>query len=72
MSTVEQKNISQPQPSQSVEQKSLLEQQLAELVRVGVGGKFKNNNTEDYTKKITEELEHEEAMIRGGIISKNI
>ena len=67
MSTVEQKNISQPQPSQSVEQKSLLEQQLAELVRVGVGGKFKNNNTEDYTKKITEELEHEEAMIRGGI-----
>ena len=67
MSTVEEKNIAQPQPSQSVEQKTLLEQQLAELVRVGVGGKFKNNNTEDYTKKIQEELIHEEAMIRGGI-----
>ena len=51
------KNIAQPQPSQSVEQKTLLEQQLAELMRVGVGGKFKQNNTEDYTKKITEELE---------------
>ena len=49
------------------EQKTLLEQQLAELMRVGVGGKFKSNNTEDYTNKITAELEHEEAMIRGGI-----
>ena len=67
MSTLKEKNIAQPQPSQSVEQKTLLEQQLEELMRVGVGGKFKNNNTEDYTKKITAELEHEEAMIRGGI-----
>ena len=67
MSTLKEKNIAQPQPSQSVEQKTLLEQQLEELMRVGVGGKFKQNNTEDYTKKITEELEHEEAMIRGGI-----
>ena len=49
------------------DQKTLLEQQLAELMRVGVGGKFKSNNTEDYTNKITAELEHEEAMIRGGI-----
>ena len=51
----------------NTEQKTLLQQQLEELVRVGVGGKFKNNNTEDYTKKIQEELAHEEAMIRGGI-----
>ncbi len=49
------------------EQKTLLQQQLEELVKVGVGGKFKNNNTEDYTKRIEEELEFEEAMIRGGI-----
>ena len=49
------------------DQKTLLQQQLAELMRVGVGGKFKSNNTEDYTNKITAELEHEEAMIRGGI-----
>ena len=48
------------------EQKSLLQQQLEELVKVGVGGKFKSNN-EDYTKKIEEELQFEEAMIRGGI-----
>ena len=49
------------------EQKTLLQQQLQELVKVGVGGKFKNNNTEDYTKRIQDELEFEEAMIRGGI-----
>ena len=47
------------------EQKTLLQQQLAELIKVGVGGKFQNN--EDYTKKITDELNFEEAMIRGGI-----
>ena len=51
----------------SVEQKSLLQQQLEELVKVGVGGKFKNQNTEDYVKKIEEEIAFEEAMIRGGI-----
>ena len=51
----------------SVEEKSLLQQQLEELVKVGVGGKFKNQNTEDYVKKIEEEIAFEEAMIRGGI-----
>jgi len=49
----------------NAEQKTLLQQQLEELVKVGVGGKFQKND--DYTKKITEELEFEEAMIRGGI-----
>ena len=49
------------------EQKTLLQQQLDELIKVGVGGKFKNNDTEDYTKRIQDELEFEEAMIRGGI-----
>ena len=38
------------------DQKTLLQQQLAELMRVGVGGKFKSNNTDDYTNKITAEL----------------
>ena len=47
------------------DQKTLMQQQLEELVRVGVGGKFQKN--EDYTKKIEEELNFEEAMIRGGI-----
>ena len=51
----------------SVEEKSLLQQQLEELVKVGVGGKFRNQNTEDYVKKIEEEIAFEEAMIRGGI-----
>ena len=46
-------------------QDNLLQQQLAELVKVGVGGKFKD--TKDYTKKIQEEIEFEEKMIRGGI-----
>ena len=51
----------------TLEQKSLLQQQLEELVKVGVGGKFKNQNTEDYTKQIENELAFEEAMIRGGV-----
>lgn len=38
---------------------------LENLVKVGVGGKFKNR--EDYVKLITQELEFEEMMIRGGI-----
>ena len=65
MSTLKEKNNFTPQPSQSVEQKTLLEQQLEELIKVGVGGKFKSN--EDYTKRIQEELAFEEGMIRGGI-----
>ena len=43
----------------TIEQKTLLQQQLEELVRVGVGGKFKSNSG-DYTKKIEEELQFEE------------
>ena len=42
-----------------------LAEQLKELVKVGVGGKFKD--TTDYTAKIQEELEFEEAMLQGGI-----
>lgn len=38
---------------------------LENLVKVGVGGKYKNR--EDYVKLITQELEFEEQMIRGGI-----
>ena len=49
------------------EQKTLLQQQLEELVKVGVGGKFKNENAEDYMAKIEEEIAFEEAMIRGGV-----
>jgi DNA-directed RNA polymerase, mitochondrial len=47
------------------QEKSLLQLQLEELVKVGVGGKFKNQS--DYLEKIKEELEFEEAMLRGGI-----
>ena len=47
------------------QEKSLLQLQLEELVKVGVGGKFKNQS--DYLEKIQEELEFEEAMLRGGI-----
>ena len=39
-----------------------LKEQLKELVKVGVGGKFKD--TSDYTAKIQEELEFEEAMLQ--------
>jgi len=46
-------------------QDNLLQEQLKELIKVGVGGKFKDTN--DYTAKIQEELEFEEAMLRGGI-----
>ena len=59
------KNMENVHNMSEAEQKTLLQQQLEELVRVGVGGKFSKN--EDYTKKIQEELAHEEAMIRGGI-----
>jgi len=50
-----------------IEPKTLLQQQLDELIKVGVGGKFKNQNSDDYVKKIAEEIAFEEAMIRGGI-----
>ena len=42
-----------------------LDEHLAELLRVGVGGKFKTNS--DYTNMVKEELEWEEKMLRGGI-----
>ena len=47
------------------EQQEDLQKQLEELVKVGVGGKFKD--TTDYTKLIQEELEFENAMLQGGI-----
>ena len=42
-----------------------LDEHLAELLRVGVGGKFKTNS--DYTDMVKQELEWEEKMLRGGI-----
>jgi|TARA_B110000285_G_scaffold155160_1_gene173116 DNA-directed RNA polymerase len=47
-------------------QKSQLQLQLDELVKVGVGGKYVNNS--NYNEQIKEELEFEEAMLRGGIL----
>ena len=47
------------------QQQQDLQLQLQELIKVGVGGKFKD--TTDYTAKIQEELEFEEAMLQGGI-----
>jgi len=44
--------------------KSAFQQQLEELVRVGVGGKYKDQD--NYLKLVEEELEFEEAMLRGG------
>ena len=38
---------------------------LENLVKIGVGGKYKDR--EDYVKLIQRELEFEERMIRGGI-----
>ena len=46
-------------------QKTQLQIQLEELVKVGVGGKYVNNS--NYNEQITEELEFEESMLRGGI-----
>jgi hypothetical protein len=51
--------------NQENQEKTLLQQQLEELVKVGVGGKFKNR--EDYISQIQKELEFEEGMLRGGI-----
>ena len=52
--------------------KSALQLQLEELVRVGVGGKYKDKSNQ--LKIIKEELEHEEAMLRGGLdrYTKNV
>ena len=44
--------------------KTPLQLQLEELVKVGVGGKYKDKA--NYIKVIQQELEHEEAMLRGG------
>ena len=44
---------------------NLIQEQLQELMRVGVGGKFRDD--ENYSKKIEEELELEQMMMRGGI-----
>ena len=46
-------------------QKTQLQLQLEELVKVGVGGKYVNNS--NYNEQITEELEWEEAMLGRGI-----
>ena len=46
-------------------QKTQLQIQLEELVKVGVGGKYVNNS--NYNEQIQEELEFEEAMLRDGI-----
>ena len=46
-------------------QKTPFQLQLEELVRLGIGGKF--NNKDNHIKVIQEELEHEEAMLRGGL-----
>ena len=50
---------------QHQQQAELLQEQIKELIKVGVGGKYKDNT--DYTAKITEELELEDRMVRGGI-----
>ena len=50
---------------QQTQQVELLQEQIKELIKVGVGGKYKDNS--DYTAKITEELELENRMVRGGI-----
>lgn len=51
--------------STQTETKSLMQIQLEELIKVGVGGKFKDKN--DYVEQVTKELEFEEAMLRGGM-----
>ena len=54
------------------QQQQDLQKQLEELVKVGVGGKFKD--TSDYTKRIQEELEFEDSMLQGGTdrFTKNV
>lgn len=43
----------------------LFQQQLDELLKVGVGGKYKDNN--NYIDLVTKELEFERSMLSGGI-----
>ena len=47
------------------QQTELLQKQIEELIKVGVGGKYKDTN--DYTKQIQEELELEQYMQNNGI-----
>jgi DNA-directed RNA polymerase len=44
-------------------------EQLLELQKLGVGGKYKNSD--NYLKLIERELDHEEYMVRGGQVSFN-
>ena len=68
----------------SSEPKSLMQTQLEELIKVGVGGKFKDR--EDYVSQVTKELEFEDgnvpfnivmgsdgssSQLRGAIVEKN-
>jgi len=47
------------------QQAELLQQQIKELIKVGVGGKYKD--TTDYTKQIQDELELEQVMQNRGV-----
>lgn len=47
------------------QEKTLLQKQLDELLKVGVGGKYKDKD--NYVSLVAKELEFEEAMLRGGI-----
>ena len=44
-----------------------LDEHLAELLRVGVGGKFKDKN--DYTQRVQEELDWEDKMLSNHYVS---
>ena len=47
------------------QQQADMQKHLEELIKVGVGGKFKDTN--NYTELVQEELEFENAMLQGGI-----
>ena len=47
------------------QQQADMKKHLEELIKVGVGGKFKDTN--NYTELVQEELEFENAMLQGGI-----
>lgn len=46
-------------------EKTIFQQQLEELIKVGVGGKYQDNN--NYIDLVTKELEFEKAMLSGGL-----